>query len=208
MPAVVAVEQLLSRDYEEFMAGDWEARHGTAQARARFGVWRWAGVHKKKDAILECLPVSRMYRVCDFGGGLGPLGLGARVVDIERVEVWGRPGQYKRLEDMPTPLECFWSSHCIEHLNDRDFEVLFPMVHDMLSVGGHVILNVPSVRGAHVWDPDVRAAHHRIFSTNGHRNIVGRQVAIDTHLEGCGFDIVLTYDDERDNSLVVIARKR
>ena len=208
MPAVVAAEQLRSREYQEFMAGDWDARHGTAQARARYGVWRWAGVHKTRDAILELLPVSRMYRVCDFGGALGPLGLGSRVGDTEGVDVWGRRVQYQRLEKMPKPLECFWSSHCIEHLNYRDFKVLFPLVHDMLRVGGHVILNVPSTRGAHVWGPDVRSAHHRIFSKKGDPNIVGRQVAIDTHLEGCGFDIVHTYDDERDNSLVVIGRKR
>jgi hypothetical protein len=202
-------DDVLATDgYREFMAGDWEGRHGTQEARERFGVWRWAGVYHMRAEIVASLPKAR-WTVCDFGGALGPLGLQTRVCDVLGKDIWGREVACSRFDEWPHLLRAFWSSHALEHLTDEEFQEVVPMAVERLPRGGHFMANVPSVRGAFVWAPTVRDVHHRIFTAEGLPDVVnvGQVVGLDSYLSSLGMKIEHIHDDQRDNSLVIIARK-
>jgi len=127
--------------YEAFMRGDWEARHGTEAARAMYGVWRWRGLYEYRHVLIPELIDA--HHIIDFGGALGPLGFGAWIVDTGRISIWGENTSLAENLGGDGYYDIVFTSHTLEHV--EDYEGTLRMLVDSVKPGGLFIAHVPHV---------------------------------------------------------------
>lgn len=199
---------LRSLEYETWMAGDWDARHSTPEARARYGVWRWQGMREYRDVLLpEFLDAGV---IVDFGGALGPLGLGSACVDIAPVTIWG-----ERTYSLPDIIslhtddcDVVFTSHTLEHV--PDYEQVLAELTGLVKKGGLFIAHVPHV-SSEWWWPENKLEHRRVFlcdlldEYHGPREF-GRSWLADDIDRGDNFNIEINRRCG-DGSMMVVARK-
>jgi len=163
---VITKEYLASPAYEEFMTGGWDARHNTPEVRAAYGVWRWQGIYDHRALLLRHIKQSDV--VVDFGGALGPLGMGSVCVDMEPHTVWGMetlsPVSFEH-GYTDGHVDMIFTSHCLEHLDPETYKSTLSLFARKLRVGGFLWIHGPGFRdGRQYWHPDVKPEHHRIFA--------------------------------------------
>jgi SAM-dependent methyltransferase len=107
----------------------------------RLGVFRWRGMQKHLDAVLELVTAPGM-KVLDFGGAGGPLGFSSAIVDRLEWDAWGRPVPYSSLAAAGGNNDVIFSSHALEHIPELD-EALSG-IHGALRAGGQLLLHVPA----------------------------------------------------------------
>lgn len=147
------------KDYENIMQQDWNYRH-SEEMREKLGVWRWKGMYEYQDYIKYLL--NKAQTVIDVGGALGPLGFGSIIVDKEKKSIWGQncvSGVPKKLYEK---IDMVFSSHYLEHRKYIKEQIAY--WYCILKQGGHLILHVPSIKGAEYWHPDVKPKHEWCFA--------------------------------------------
>ena len=114
--------------------------HRHRVANRTLGVWRWRGMQEHRDLLLELFEGDKL--VVDLGGAACPLGLGATVVDMLRMDNSGERVNFSRMSELPGPADVVFTSHCLEHIENLD-EVL-EEIRDGMSEGGHFVSFVPA----------------------------------------------------------------
>jgi SAM-dependent methyltransferase len=115
------------------------ARHRTN--RDRLGVFRWRGMQKHLDLILEKISPAGV-AVLDFGGAACPLGFGSKIVDQLKHDAYGRPVEYHSIDTIPNPVDVIFTSHTLEHI--EPLEAVLKSFAEKLKTGGYLLAHVPS----------------------------------------------------------------
>lgn len=126
---------LLSRQYTDLMnrylgAGEKETQNEAElqtknflfrhhEARRSLGLYRWRGIEESRFEILNYLKESERHAV-DFGGAAAPLGFNSTVVDTLRWDALRRRVRFHDLSQLKRPIDYFFSSHTLEHIQDLD----------------------------------------------------------------------------------------
>lgn len=209
---MITLDMLKSDEYRELADMPFEKRH-CMQNRKKWGVWRWLGIMDNKDAILRLI-LQPKKRVLDIGGAGGPLGFGSEIIDIVKMDTWGRPVPRSDLSDMPYDADVIFSSHMLEHTENPWMEVTEWRL--VLVDGGYLILHVPGMAGYEYWHPSKKPSHKWLFIWDASlpaafvedqriiplRDTIGEQQTI---LSGLS---IVKIRRVRDNSILVIARKQ
>lgn len=179
-------------DDAEQRTRSWRLRH-SPEARATLGAWRWLGMQRHMDRILE-LCVGKT--VIDFGGADGGLGLGSVVVDLR--------AELQTLDDYHGMADVIFTSHTLEHLDQPGLWML--KASDKLNAGGYVIIHVPSWTCRRwcvpAYHSETQSPHLHTFGllSDGCGEPIDAMAAMPFEIElaeHCG-----------DNSILVIGRKR
>lgn len=182
------------------------SRHHTY--RDRLGIFRWRGMQKHLELILEKVTQSGA-TVLDLGGAACPLGFGSKVVDHLASDAYGRPVDFHSLAEVVEPVDTIFTSHTLEHI--EPLEAVIAEIFDTLKPAGYLLAHVPSYTCDRWW-PGVHS-HERYHDhvwcfglrTDNPPAGVSKFAAIDeiiaTHFkvdlaEYCG-----------DDSIFVVARK-
>ncbi len=105
------------------------------------GIFRWRGMQKHKDFLLEKLNNPKL-KIVDFGGAACPVGLNSTVVDYLKVDKWGQKVPYRNIEDVPHDLDMVFTSHTLEHV--EPLEEVLQKIKDKLVDGGWFVVHIPS----------------------------------------------------------------
>ena len=212
--SMVSAQNLLANEdplgYWGFMEGDWDKRHSTPEARAIYGVWRWRGMYEYREVLVPEFEAANF--VIDYGGALGPLGLGAVIVDQEEYDVWGNPTySLANLRSIPmihegnqAGADIVFTSHTLEHV--EDYEGTLRMLVDAVAPGGLFIAHVPHV-SSEWWWPENKEGHLRTFGCSAyHDGREGMRFLCDDVDRDDNFDIEINRRCG-DGSMLVVARK-
>jgi SAM-dependent methyltransferase len=186
---------------------NYQYRHFTVSNQ--LGVFRWRGLQKHMDRVLDIVTVPEA-RVLDFGGAGCPLGLRSEIVDQLPKDRFANAITLHSLVDVGGKVDAIFSSHCLEHV--RELEEVISQMIEVLSLGGYLILHLPSYTCDRWW-----AGYHRHTTYNDHfwnfalstdENVpdhLENVVCIDSLLAG-SFEIELA-EHCGDDSIFVLARK-
>ena len=105
------------------------------------GIFRWRGIQKHKDLILQYAN-NKDLKIVDLGGAACPLGFDSVIVDFLKKDASGKEVKYKYLADLPFKADLIFTSHTLEHVEPLE-EVVGQMA-DTLVDGGHMMAHVPS----------------------------------------------------------------
>ena len=211
---MITLEMLISTEYAKLADLPFEKRH-SEQNREKWGAWRWLGIMDNKDAILRII-LRPGRRIWDIGGAKGPLGFGSEIVDIAKIDIWGRPVAYRDITEISSMADVIFSSHMLEHVENPWMEV--EAWRKKLVIGGYLILYVPGTMGYQHWHPKHKPAHKWLFMTDAalpHDLIMDWRIAPLTDMYGKGknnsiledFDIIKNVHVQ-DSSILVLARKQ
>jgi hypothetical protein len=193
---------ITSQEYENLNWEDWDSRHNKSM-QCKYGVWRWKGMYENRERLLKIF--GKLSNILDVGGGLGPLGFGAWVIDCLQEDIIGRKVFHHTLNDFPLPMvDVIFSSHFLEHV--KFIKVWLVMFFQKLEWGGYLILHVPSIRGRKWWHPDVKPEHKRLFALKDDCiEDIKHEVYLDVMIEKW-FEIEYA-SHVGDNSILIIAKK-
>ncbi len=195
---VITPKMLDEPDYHRFMQGDWDERHSTPEARARYGVWRWQGMYEYRNVLLPELDTSVVY---DFGGALGPLGLDSTVIDVLPLSIWGHACLPLR-SDLGHA-DVVFTSHTLEHV--PSLAGACALLARVLKTDGLFVAHVPHV-SSDWWWPQNKAEHLRTFGCNVLDDGPAMVFLADVIDQFDNFDIEVNRRCG-DGSMMVIARK-
>lgn len=111
------------------------------QVNHRLGVFRWRGIHRNKERILQSLQGPNKV-VIDLGGAAGPLGLGSIIVDFLEKDAYGNEVPYKFLKDVQQEVDVVFTSHTLEHI--PNLENLIEEVKEVLKPHGEFFIHIPA----------------------------------------------------------------
>lgn len=179
----------------EYVAEQGLVDNHEVSTREKVGAWRWPGIFKHRDRLLNLLLSSR--GAIDFGGAAGPIGYGATVVDMF--------APAKAFWDLAGPCNLIFSSHTFEHV--PDLGALLGAIYYKLARPGHLVVFVPSWRLEHLraenWP---HHCHTFCLSTDRTRGVHPDWIPLDKVLS-TGFEVELAEHTE-DGCILAIARTR
>jgi SAM-dependent methyltransferase len=187
---------------------NYQYRHFTASHQ--LGVFRWRGLQRHMDRVLEIVAVPEA-RVLDFGGAGCPLGLRSEIIDQLPKDRFSNEITLHSIADVEGKVDAIFSSHCLEHV--RELEDVISQMIAALSPGGYLILHLPSYTCDRWW-----AGYHSHASFNDHfwNFALSADEDVPEHLQNvvCIDSLLARLIDVElaehcgDDSLFVLARKQ
>jgi hypothetical protein len=194
-------------DDAEKSTTNYKYRH-SIYLQKQLGSWRWKGMYQFRNLMLPII-FKENSKGIDLGGAYGPVSPNAIIVDFAKQDIFGKPVQYKYLEEVDFQVDFIYTSHTFEHI--PDLEKLVTQIRRILKPGGYLIVLVPSYSCV-----DWRVGNHTNLYHNDHvwtfylsgteiNEPINNLLAIDTFLEK-HFDVTLK-KYTGDNSILIIARR-
>ncbi len=139
---------------------------------AHLGAWRWLSIYQYRNFIMDLIFSDK--KGIDFGGGNGPIGGNARVVDKD-------PTFFLTLDDLQdSSLDYIFSSHTLEHLDNMEEEL--EKLYGKLKIGGKIVIIVPCYSCVRWRAGQDHCSHKRTFSLED-----DEYMRIDKEIEKVGF---------------------
>ncbi|NII29549.1 class I SAM-dependent methyltransferase [Pseudoflavitalea sp. X16] len=185
---------------------NYQFRHSES-IQKQLGSWRWKGMYQFREQIAPII-FKENAKGIDLGGAYGPVSRYGVIVDFSKQDIFGRPVQYKYLDDIDFKADFLYASHTLEHIKDLDNLAI--QMKRVVKPGGDIVILVPSYscvswrvgnhtnrdHNDHVWT-------FHLLGTPIHEPI-NSLLAIDTVLEKY-FTITLK-QYTGDNSILLLAK--
>jgi len=113
-----------------------------AEVNEKLGIFRWRGMQKHMQLILDTIDGISPDKVIDLGGAACPLGFNSTIVDFLEKDAWGRKVPYKYIENYPNKVDVVFTSHTLEHIDN--LEEVLGNVHQQMNNGAKFIAHIPS----------------------------------------------------------------
>ena len=195
-------------DDAEKSTANYQYRH-SAHIQKQLGSWRWKGMYQYRNSLVPII-FRKNSRGVDLGGAYGPVSQDTVIVDFAKQDIFGRPVEYKYLEDVDFRADFLYASHTFEHI--PDLEKLVTEIKRVLKPDGYLIVLVPSYSCVS-W----RVGIHTNYFHNDHvwtfcltgtpiDEPIKNLLAIDTFLEK-HFELTLK-EYTGDNSILILAKNK
>ena len=196
-----------SIDDAEKSTSNYRFRHDPHMQK-QLGSWRWKAMYQHRRKLVPIIFAENAKGI-DLGGAYGPVSKNGVIVDFARNDIFGRPVQYKYLNEIDFQADFIYSSHTLEHIPDLD--ALATQIKRIVKPGGDIIILVPSY-SCTSWRVGIHTNqfhndHVWTFYLSGTQinETISNLLAIDTFLEK-HFKITLK-EYTGDNSILLLAKR-